>query len=104
MQSIIYRLIPLVALLSSCDESAPKDEEKKQRVIQRFDKDSDGQLNEEERKAAREARIKRNNNADGEQPNQVKRQRLIKRFDQDGDGVLNDKERAEARKFIEGRK
>ena len=46
-------------------------------MIKKFDKDGDGKLNEEERKAAEEAR----------------KAEMLKRFDKDGDGKISDEER-----------
>lgn len=50
----------------------------------RFDKDGDGELNEEERQAAREAMR--------EEREQRRQQFLLDRYDKDGDGVLSDAE------------
>jgi Ca2+-binding EF-hand superfamily protein len=52
-----------------------------------FDKDGDGKLNDEERKAMMEAMQKRRPNA-GPQF-----QEMMKKFDKDGDGKLNEEER-----------
>ena len=86
-------------------------------VIKRFDKDADGKLNEEERKAAREAHEERmkerrkemlkefDKDGDGELNEEEKsvmyeemKKRALKKFDKDGDGELSDEERAEMRK------
>lgn len=61
------------------------------KVLQRFDKDGDGKLNDEERKAAREEFQKR----EGRRADEL-RARIIQRFDKDGDGKLNEEERAAA--------
>lgn len=53
----------------------------------RFDKDGDGQLNEEERQAAREAAR--------EEREQRRQQFLLDRYDKDGDGVLSEAETQE---------
>ena len=53
-------------------------------VLKEFDKDGDGKLNEEERKAAGEAM----------------RKKLIEKFDKDGDGKLNEEERKAAREAM----
>jgi hypothetical protein len=55
--------------------------EMRERMLREYDKDGDGKLNEEERKAARDAR----------------EQRMLKEFDKDGDGKLSDEEREAAR-------
>lgn len=56
-------------------------------MLERFDKDGDGELNEEERQAAREAfRAER----------EARRQAwLLEQYDKDGDGVLNEAEQAQ---------
>ena len=57
-------------------------------MIARFDKDGDGQLNEEERQAAREAfRAERE---------ERRQQWLLEQYDKDGDGVLSEAEQAQA--------
>lgn len=71
------------ALGGGGDRSGGRDE-----VMQRFDTDGDGELNEAERAAARaqwEARA-----AEG-------RRLLVRRYDRDGDGELNEEERQAAR-------
>jgi Ca2+-binding EF-hand superfamily protein len=64
--------------LNEEERAAAKDAHKKE-ILEKFDTDGDGELNAEEKKAAHEARKKR----------------LLERFDKDGDGELNDEERAE---------
>jgi Ca2+-binding EF-hand superfamily protein len=56
-------------------------------MLERFDKDGDGELNDEERQAAREAfRAER----------EARRQAwLLEQYDKDGDGVLNEEEQAQ---------
>ena len=63
-------------------------------VIEKFDKDGDGKLNEEERQAARAA---------GKERMEAKRKEMIAKFDKDGDGELSEAERAEMRKEMGGR-
>ena len=63
-------------------------------IIEKFDADGDGKLNETERKAARTAMEERRTN---------ERERVKAKFDKDGDGTLNDEERAAARKAMEER-
>lgn len=53
-------------------------------VVKEFDKDGDGKLNEEERKAAREAREKQ----------------MLEKYDADKDGKLSDEERKTAREAM----
>ncbi|MEX2171849.1 MAG: EF-hand domain-containing protein [Pirellulales bacterium] len=59
--AIAIAVLGLVASPVWADEDKPKDRpprdgEQKQRVLEKFDKDGDGKLNEEEREAARDAR------------------------------------------------
>lgn len=93
-------------------------------LLEKFDKDGDGELNEEERKAAREAReaqmkerraemiAKFDTDGDGELNEEERKaareaaqaamkERLLKRFDEDGDGQLNADEQAKADKALE---
>jgi Ca2+-binding EF-hand superfamily protein len=53
-------------------------------VVKEFDKDGDGKLNEEERKAARDAREKQ----------------MLEKYDADKDGKLSDEERKAAREAM----
>lgn len=57
-------------------------------ILAKFDTNKDGKLDEEERKAAREAH--------GEM-DPARKQELLEKFDADGDGELNEDERATAR-------
>lgn len=64
----------------------------REEFIKRFDKNSDGQLDETERQAARAEARKR-----GQERRDQFRKEAKKRFDKDGDGQLSDAEKAEAR-------
>ena len=114
-------LVPLaMASLSSAQErERPRgpNPEMRQKMIEKFDKDGDGKLNEEERAAAREFMQERRARRDGEGgppwardgerpqgPNPEMRQKMIEKFDKDGDGKLNEEERAAARKFMQERR
>ncbi len=66
-------------------------------VIERFDLDGDGQLNQQERAAAHAAREERRQNGDRPGPGGRRRGNLLERFDADGDGQLNEAERAALR-------
>jgi Ca2+-binding EF-hand superfamily protein len=77
----------------------PKDPERHKRMLERFDKDGDGELSEEEREEARKV-LKSRLGDFGER----KRKELIEKFDTDGDGKLSDAERAQARKAMERRR
>ncbi len=91
-------------------------------VIEKFDKDGDGKLNEEEREAAKagrkemmEARKKEmiakfDTDGDGELSEEereaakaARKQMMLEKFDKDGDGELSDDEKAEMRKAMKGR-
>jgi hypothetical protein len=74
-------------------------------VLEKFDKDGDGKLNEEERKAAMEARqaemlAKFDKDGDGKLSQderkaamEARRAEMMKRFDKNGDGKLDEEER-----------
>jgi Ca2+-binding EF-hand superfamily protein len=61
-------------------------EGKHKEMIAKFDKDGDGKLNEEERKAAHAAMEKE----------------MLAKFDKDGDGKLSDEEKKAAREAMGG--
>ncbi len=63
--------------------------EQRQEMIKKFDKDGDGKLNAEERKAAMQARRQERPRA----INPQKREDMIKKYDLDGDGKLSREER-----------
>ena len=95
--------------------------EARKRIIEEFDKDGDGKLNEEERKAAQAAMKDRRGGEgrrDGEErrggeagegrhprpnfenlPPRVKKN-ILERFDEDGDGKLNEEEKKKAFKHM----
>ena len=96
----------LLSTASIANAQAPEGGEKKPEhrqmppeVIAKFDKDGDGKLNEEERKAAREAAGDR---PDGAKMEEHKKEAIAK-FDKDGDGKLNEEERKAAREAMGGR-
>ena len=95
----------------------------RKQLLERFDKNKDGKLDDEEREAARESfgrgdRSGGASRAQGRPPQQPSRagrssrggrggrggraQRIsvVPKFDKDGDGILNKAERTEARKFV----
>ncbi len=93
---------------ASTDEAAPKGPrgkgkmtpEMRKRILERFDKDGDGKLNEEERaaaRAAREARGGKGKGGEGRGQGAGMRKQMIEKFDKDGDGKLNEEERAAAK-------
>jgi Ca2+-binding EF-hand superfamily protein len=65
-------------------------------ILEKFDKDGDGKLNDEELAAAKKAQSGKRE--------RVKQSDVIKEFDKDGDGKLNAEEKAEARKAAKERK
>ena len=88
-------------------------------ILEKFDKDGDGKLNEEERQAAkanreemmkaRKAEMLKKFDTDGdgklseEEEAAMKAERkkmMLEKFDKDGDGELNDEEKAEMRKAM----
>jgi Ca2+-binding EF-hand superfamily protein len=73
----------------------------REQLLEKFDTDGDGQLNEEERAAMREAAEKHRGGKDGERPS---REEILEKFDADGDGQLSEEERAAAREAMGGRK
>lgn len=101
--------------------------ERRQRILERFDANGDGRLDETERAALRAAAEKmraQRGEKQGRRDGQVRerregaerkergkageraerRQRILERFDIDGDGQLNDLEREALRKAIEERR
>lgn len=77
--------------------------ERRQKVLEKFDKNSNGQLDADEREAAKEAMQKRRGEAGGKGPggqagpDPERRQKLLEKFDTDGDGQLSESERAAAK-------
>ena len=91
-------------------------------IIAKFDKDGDGKLNEEERKAAKAAREEMEaarkkeilekfdadkdgelNEAEREAMRTEMKKRMLEKFDKDGNGELSEEERAEMRKHFKDR-
>src|SRR5688572_6706125 len=106
------RLSFIAAGLAACilvpqvrSEDAPKEKSDEgrpffEKMLKEFDKDSDGRLNEEELRNARqqtEMFFSRVNGREGQN-----RPEFLKRFDKDGDGKLSDDEKAAATKGREG--
>jgi Ca2+-binding EF-hand superfamily protein len=79
-------LLTLIWTAPMLAQPSPEVREKRfQRIQERFDKNGDGVLSEEERAAFRNARERRH-------------QKILERYDKDGDGRLSDEERAAAKK------
>ncbi len=79
--------------------------EERQKILEKFDKDGDGKLNEEERKAAFEAHRERIGRERGQRvgPGEGERAMMLEKFDADGDGKLNEAERAKMREEMRKR-
>lgn len=119
--------VPAAPTAPARKNAAPNREQARQKMLQRFDKDGDGTLNADERKAAeaeREAKLLERFDADGDgtlseseraaargplkkrgqgaskpgTPSRPVREQLLKKFDADGDGTLSETERAAAKK------
>lgn len=98
----------LVAVTSQTALAAPKEgngtqADRRQKVLQKFDKNGSGQLDSDEREAAKEAIQKRREHGGGKGPggqggqDPERRKKLLEKFDTDGDGKLSDTERAAAK-------
>ncbi len=118
----------LIATMSSCDIPIKGQQDKKQRLIERFDEDGDGMLNEQERAAARQAMGTRGQKGPrgqrGARPMRgetsedststgpagkpklttEQKQRVLQRFDANGDGVLDEEERAHVKRALQQRR
>jgi Ca2+-binding EF-hand superfamily protein len=84
-------------------EGNAKRTEVREKVLQKFDKNGNGQLDQDEREAAKEAMQKRREQGGGKAPagqgarDPERRQKLLEKFDTDGDGKLSESERAAAK-------
>ncbi|MEM9529497.1 MAG: hypothetical protein AAGA23_01125 [Pseudomonadota bacterium] len=99
------RNVLLLGLLLSLGAAAQSDD-RRARMLERFDTDGDGQLSESEREAAREAaREARGQNGRRGGDFEARRAEILGEFDTDGDGQLNETEREalrESGKFRRG--
>lgn len=118
---IVAGILAPLALQAEPTEGAKKEKapraprEVPAEVIAKFDTDGDGKLNEEERKAAGEARKaefakrraemieKFDTDKDGKLSPEERKAAMLARFDKDGDGSLNDAEKEAMRKEIADR-
>ena len=80
-----------LAMADGDGERKCRKKDRRAKLIEKFDADGDGKLNEEERAAARE-HIKAKRGKDGKHGDRHKkrRARILKKFDADGDGKLNE--------------
>ena len=73
----------------------------REKLLQKFDANGNGQLDPEERQAAKEARRMRADKGGkgqgGPAPDPERRKKLMERFDKNGDGKLDESERAAAK-------
>lgn len=80
----------------------------RRRLVEHFDKDGDGKLNEEEKAAMdkflEERRAKKEQHRREGHGRRPSREEMIKHFDKDGDGKLNDEERAEMVRAMRARR
>jgi len=85
------------------EEGNGKRAEVRQKVLQKFDKNGNGQMDPDEKEAAKEAMQKRREQGGGKGPGRQggpdpeRRQKLLEKFDTDGDGKLSETERATAK-------
>lgn len=97
-----------IAAASQTALAAPKEgdgtqAERRQKVLQKFDKNGNGQLDQDEQEAAKEAMQKRREQGGGKGPggqggpDLERRKKLLAKFDTDGDGKLSETERAAAK-------
>ncbi len=70
---------------------------KKEALLMKFDKDGDGKLSKDERRAAREALKAHREEGD----KQDLRKKILRRFDRDGNGTSDDGEREALKKFLD---
>jgi len=84
-------------------EGDGKRAELRQRALQKFDKNGNGQLDPDEKQAAKETVQERREQGGGKGPggqgarDPERRRKLLEKFDRDGDGKLNETERAAAK-------
>lgn len=90
-------------VLAAPGENPGKRAELRQRALQKFDKNGNGQLDPEEKEAAKAAMQKRREQGGGKGPggrggpDPERCQKLLEKFDTDGDGKLSDTEKAAAK-------
>jgi Ca2+-binding EF-hand superfamily protein len=92
--------LAIAGTLTAVAQDGPPKPERERRgpppeLIKKFDKDGDGQLSEEERKAAREAMEARRGEF---------QKKMLEQFDKDGDGKLSEEERKAAREAGEAKR
>lgn len=107
-QTCLVVLCMAIAAANQTALAAPKEgngtqADRRQKVLQKFDKNGNGQLDPDEREAAKEAMQKRREQGGGKGPggkggpDPERHRKLVEKFDTDGDGKLSDSERAAAK-------
>ncbi len=90
-------------VLAAPGENTGKRAELRQRALQKFDKNGNGQLDQAEKEAAKAAMQQRREQGGGKGPggkggpDPERRQKLLEKFDKDGDGKLSETEKAAAK-------
>ena len=90
-------------VLAAPGEGDGKRAELRQRALQKFDKNGNGQLDPDEKEAAKAAMQKRREQGGGKGPggrggpDPERRQKLLEKFDTDGDGKFSEAEKAAAK-------
>jgi len=99
--------ICVVAAPTFADDKPRRGAEFRQKVLEQFDANKDGKLDEAEREKAK-AEFARRRGAAKDRPNpeaaQKRFQEILAKFDKDGDGRLNEEEKAAARKSFAGKR
>ena len=72
----------------------------RQKMLEKFDKNGDGKLDEDEKKAAREAFQKRKEGQNGPRGEEFKK-KMLEKFDKNGDGKLDPEEMKAAREAFQ---
>ena len=101
---VLGLLIALPAAASAQDgkKKGERQGKKREALLKKFDKDDDGKLNEQERKAAREFKAKRKHDEGRDRKGSPRR--AFRKFDKDGDHRLDRSERRDFRKFRHDRR
>jgi Ca2+-binding EF-hand superfamily protein len=87
-------------VLAAPEEGSGKRAELRQKVLQKFDKNGNGQLDQAEKEAAKAQRREQGGGkGPGGKggPDSERRQKLLAKFDTDGDGKLSETEKAAAK-------
>ena len=102
---VVLGLVIALPAAASAQDGKKKGErhgKKREALLKKFDKDGDGKLNEQERKAAREFKAKRR--SDDGRDRKAPPRRALRKFDKDGDHRLDRSERRDLRKFRDDRR